>query len=596
MTLFSSFYTGVNGMNAQTEHTSSISNNIANINTVGYKKTNTVFSDLVITNTKPSNFGSGGVFTDTIRRVDQQGQLTQTASTTELGISGKGFFTVKSNDDPALPYLFTRNGTFSPDADGVLRNAAGFMLYGWPIDQNGNVAAGTTLDSLVPVDVNELENFHRQTTQAELSINLNASEAAINPDLLSPQQTLPINGAAAADFSRNFTVVDGDGVARDLTFEFRKITGPMATAASGATSLDYTMSLTDPTRFSDINVGDTFTVTVGATTQEYIIGAPAGAGQVRVDTLGDLSHEINNNFGGGTTLDMSLDSNGRIVFQAIDPTANMTLSNGIGTPLGTGVISNTLSMVTQSGNAPLTYTPQTTITGGAYPDQGNFPAIANQTDPSTRGWWEVTILTNDPANPTNPALPKVPISTGLMSFNSDGTLNAVADANGDMNITLNNINFDSGSTTDTTSMTIDVARFSQFSGDYNVIIQNHNGAEAGTLTNIDVTRDGRVVASFSNSEQFEIYQVPLATFMNPNGLKAMTGTVFAQTEEAGDLVIQAADSGGAGAIRSASVENSNVDLADEFAELIVSQRAFSANSKVVNTVDEMTQQLRQLKS
>ncbi|MCB9996513.1 MAG: flagellar hook-basal body complex protein [Rhodospirillales bacterium] len=592
MSLFSSLYTGVNGMNAQSQHTATISTNIANSTTVGYKKVDTVFHDLVVTKTSPAKFAHGGVFTDTIHRNDIQGALQQTAISTEIGISGGGFFAVKSNADADLDFLFTRNGTFSPDSEGIMRNAAGFVLYGWPIDELGNVAGGTTLDSLQPVDVDELNEIHRQTTAAEFSVNLDASEPATNPDLLFPQQSLPVNGVSASDFTRNFTVVDGDGVPRDLIFEFRKVPGPMATAATGTSALDYTMSLTDGSIFGGINAGDTFSVTVGAATQEYIIGAAAGPGQIRVDTIGELSNEINANFGGGDVLDMSLDADGRLVFQAVDPTANMSFAEIIGSPLSGG---GSLEMVTQFGNPPLNYTPQTSILGGDYPDQANFPAIANQTDPSTRGWWEVTILTADP-DLTDPTLAPVAISSGLMSFNSDGTLNATPNGNGNIELFLNNINFDDDSTTDTTSLTVDLSGFSQFAGAYNVIVQNHNGAEAGTLSGIQIGRDGRVIASFTNSEQFEIYQIPLATFVNPNGLESITGTVFAQTSEAGDLTMVEAGTGGAGVLNGATIENSNVDLADEFANLIVSQRAFQANSRVVNTVDEMTQQLRTLKS
>jgi flagellar hook protein FlgE len=145
-------------------------------------------------------------------------------------------------------------------------------------------------------------------------------------------------------------------------------------------------------------------------------------------------------------------------------------------------------------------------------------------------------------------------------------------------------------------MTVDMSGFMQFAGAYNVLTQNQNGVEAGILTGVDIERDGTIIASFSNGEQIPIYQIPLARFVNPNALEARSGTLFSQTEEAGDLVLAQAGGSEAGIIIASALEGSNVELADEFAKLIVSQRAFQANSRVISTVDEMTQQLRSLKS
>lgn len=569
MSLFTSLYTGVNGMNAQSKATGTISTNIANMTTVGFKKSDTVFHDLVVNNTRPAKFANGGVLTTQVQRIDRQGGMQQTGVATELAISGDGFFAVKAADDDAIPFLYTRNGTFSPDNEGVMRNAAGFILYGWPIDENGNVAAGTTTDSLEAVDVNELDAIFRTTTQAELSLNLNAAQQEINPQVTG--LPLPADDQAA-HFARNLTVIDDGGTPRQLIFEYRKIVGPMAYATAQTPDLTHLDSLTDPAVFGGINAGDTFTIDAGGASQEYIVGAPAGAGQVRIDTIGDLTNHINTTLGGGTALEASIDADGRLIFRMTDPTANLTFTEQVGTPLSGGA---------GTFNLPgLNFAPTVPLNGGAtYPGQGDLPAFANTTDPNSHGWWELTVRTENPLDPV--------VTQGLLNFNSNGSLNAAPGAG----IALNNIDFGGG----TASIAVDLTA-TQFSGTYNVIVADQNGAEAGTLIGVQVTPEGRVVASFTNGEQFDIYQIPLATFVNPNGLQAMTGTVFAQTQDAGELTMLAAGTGGAGILQAETVETSNVDLADEFANLIVSQRAFSANSRVVNTVDEMTQQLRQLKS
>ncbi|PJB73094.1 MAG: hypothetical protein CO093_01365 [Alphaproteobacteria bacterium CG_4_9_14_3_um_filter_47_13] len=584
MSLFSSLYTGVNGMNAQTQSTASISTNIANMTTIGYKKSDTVFHDLVVNNTQSARFANGGVLSKQVQRVDIQGALQQIQNSTSMGISGNGFFAVKSNDDPALQFLYTRNGTFTPDVNGVLRNEGGFVLYAWPVDANGNVSSSPTTSSLVPADVNELDSAFRTTTAANLTVNLNAAQEPFNTQILG--QPLPVNNQPV-HFARSITVYDGLGQARDITFEYRKITGPMASATSQTPGLDFLTSLTDPAIFPGISAGNSFTVSSGAGTQEYIIGAPAGAGQVRVNTIGELTNHINGSLGGGNAVTASINENGNLVFQANDPAVNLDFTETAGTPLS-GIGSLALPA--------LSFAPEVALNGGAlYPNQADFPAFSNITDPNTHGWWEVNITTADPADPNNPALPRVPITTGMVNFNSDGSMNAIPAASGNREIVLNNINFDSASGTEETSITVNT-NFSQFTGDFNVLSSGQNGAAAGTLNGVTITREGLVVASFSNGQTLEIFQVPLATFVNPNGLRAMSGTVFSQSQDSGDLIMNAAGTGGSGIIEAATVENSNVDLADEFANLIVSQRAFSANSRVVNTVDEMTAQLKQLKS
>lgn len=560
MSLFSSLYTGVNGLNAQSKQTASISNNIANVSTIGYKKTDTVFHDLVVNNTKPARFASGGVFTDTIRRIDRQGQLQQTASATELGISGGGFFVVRKSDDADAEYLYTRNGTFSPDSEGLLRNAAGFILYGWPVDEQGNVSAGNTLASLQAVDVDEFNNFHRQTSQVELSLNLNGAETPINTQVTG--QPLPAD-AEAAHFSRSVKVVDGTGTARNLTFEYRKVTGPMAYATSQALGLQYTDSLTDPGIFGGIADGDTFDVNGLAVT---IVAGPADTGANEAGTVGELIQVLRN-----AGYDATLTGDGRFLLRATDLTSNIDISASSAGVTG----ANGFSFF---GDPNTPYTP---IQAATYPDQGDLPALVNAVNPNPHGWWELTVRTDNAANPI--------VTQGLINFNSNGTLNTQPNA-----VMALDVDFDNAGAEDNTSLAVTLTA-TQFAGGYNVLVANHNGAEAGTLMGVNIDREGRVMAKFSNNETFQIYQIPLATFVNPNGLEARTGTVFAQTQDAGDLEITEAGIGGAGIIQSAAVEASNVDLANEFAELIVSQRAFQANSKIISTVDEMTQLLRQMK-
>src|SRR5690606_13898929 len=131
------------------------------------------FYSMVTTEGRSSRYSPGGVSVNRIQRVDQQGPIQSSVSSTDASISGNGFFPVKrdSDDSSLTEYLYTRNGQFSEDAQGFLRNSAGFYLYGWPIDSNGDLPSNQgDLTSLVPVDVAFLGGLTRPTTSAEVAV------------------------------------------------------------------------------------------------------------------------------------------------------------------------------------------------------------------------------------------------------------------------------------------------------------------------------------------------------------------------------------------------------------------------------------------
>ena len=127
MSLYGMMRTGVSGMNAQANRLSTVADNIANAGTTGYKRSSTEFSSLIIPNVT-GNYTSGGVTTSVRYATSQQGDLKYTTSTTDLAINGDGFFVVQ---DPSGKPFLTRAGSFVPDGDGRLVNAAGFYLMGY---------------------------------------------------------------------------------------------------------------------------------------------------------------------------------------------------------------------------------------------------------------------------------------------------------------------------------------------------------------------------------------------------------------------------------------------------------------------------------
>lgn len=594
MSLFGSLYTGVSGLSAQSQSTAMIANNIANVNTVGFKRSEAAFFALVTTEGRSTRYSPGTVQVDRIQRVTQQGPVQQSSSSTDTSISGNGFYPVKRDNDQSglSQYLYTRNGQFSENEQGFLTNTAGFYLFGWPLDQDGNLPANQgDLSSLVPVDVAFLGGLTRPTTSAELALNLNEAE----PDVRSADPTTMSHLTAAltapADFTRAITMYDTLGNGQDVTFEYVKVYGPQGTAASTINNLAATTNLT-----ADLGIapGSQFTIASdgGAVLRTYDVGvAGAPPGDVIVTTLGELVNDLNTNVPGITAF---LGNSGELVIQrdlfAGGAAQSVDLANvGAGTALaGLGLTagsftSNDLTGGAYDNGAPTDSPPYSEgdpLTGRVFPAMQYMPGDSLY---NPRGWWQVRVI--DPNQNV--------LTTGLINFTRNGTLNALPDASGNKDIELGGVDWGNGSAIQ--SISVDINRHSQFAGNYTVLFADQNGAELGLRTGVDIDRDGFVIARFSNGATSRLYKIPLVTFSNPNGLQEVSGTAYAETEESGEENLRAAGSGGAGYIEPSTLEMSNVDLADEFSKLIISQRAYSANTKIITTVDQMTEELLRLR-
>ncbi len=581
MSLFGSLYTGVSGLSAQSQSTAMISNNIANVNTVGFKRSEAAFFSLVTTEGRNTRYSPGTVSVSRIQRVNQQGPIQQSVSSTDTSISGNGFYAVKRDTDASglSPYLYTRNGQFSEDAQGFLRNTAGFYLFGWPLDVDGNLPSNQgDLTSLVPIDVAFLGGLTRPTSSADLALNLDSTNDG-DPDAL-----LANAGTAPADFTRSITMYDSLGNGQPVSFEFVKTYGPQGTAASSINSTTATTSLT-----ADLGIApaDQFTIDIDGTgapvllTLTVVAGTPAAPGEVQ--TIGDVINEIN---GAAIGVTAFLGNAGELVIQRDDfltAGQSLDLANvGAGTALaGLGLTAGSFAsddLTTGFGNGLPTDSPP--YSSGAFPAPQYLPGDSLY---NARGWWQVKAI--DPSNNV--------LSTGLLNFTPNGTINALPDSDGNIDIELTGIDWGNGSALQT--IEVDVSRFSQFAGNFTVLFADQNGAELGLRTGLDIDREGFVIARFSNGATSQLYKLPLVTFSNPNGLQEVSGTAYSETEDSGEENLREAGAGGAGFIEPSTLEISNVDLADEFAKLIISQRAYSANTKVITTVDQMTEDLLRLR-
>lgn len=132
------------------------------------------------------------------------------------------------------------------------------------------------------------------------------------------------------------------------------------------------------------------------------------------------------------------------------------------------------------------------------------------------------------------------------------------------------------------------------SGDFTTNYITQDGAKFGSYSGVSISEDGVVTALFDNGETRPIAILPLATFANPNGMEALTGNSWIETDYSGQAMLKQAGTNGAGEISSSSLEQSTVDLATEFSNMIVTQRAYSAATKIITTADEMLDELTRM--
>ncbi len=144
-------------------------------------------------------------------------------------------------------------------------------------------------------------------------------------------------------------------------------------------------------------------------------------------------------------------------------------------------------------------------------------------------------------------------------------------------------------------ITPDFSQITQFGEPATAVANSQDGYGAGVLKSFGIDANGVIVGSFSNGLDRQLGQIALATFANPAGLIKTGETLFKVSSNSGQAVIGAAGTGMRGSINSGALEMSNVDLSQEFTDMIVTQRGFQANSRVITTSDEMLQELVNLK-
>jgi len=241
-------------------------------------------------------------------------------------------------------------------------------------------------------------------------------------------------------------------------------------------------------------------------------------------------------------------------------------------PAGTLIKPTASTTATVAGNITASSTSSTLTLGATvYDDAGVSHPLSIQLVGSTPSFTvTVTDMTTPPGTPGTPS---------ALTFNADGTY-----ASGSASITI-------GANT----YAIDLTGTSNYGGPKSLAVTAVDGSSAGSLQQFQIDQDGTIIGVFSNQQKLALGKIAMANFTNPSGLEKMGMTAFVETSNSGLPQIGIAGSGGRGTLLGSTLEMSNVDLAQEFTNMIIAQRGFQANSRVITTSDQMLQELVDIK-
>lgn len=549
-----SLITGVSGLQSHQSMIEIVGNNLANLNTVGYKERSAVFSDVlyetlrggsggtqgVSGGTNPIQIGTGSVLSSTRTKL-KAGSLESTGGDLDLALDGDGYFVVNNGTSN----LYTRAGTFQIDKNGLLVDSG----TGYPVQRYGTV--GESSDDYPS---------YQTAGKSNINIPLGASVPGKATENITVSGNLPSSGALPT--------------AQVLSSAPFKVGG---VAATGSTTLNSLDAINTPYQTGDSILISGTDENGGAVSVSFAVTATT--------TMDDLLNAINGAFPNATA---SLAADGSLTLTADEPGVSflsMQLANGTGNT-GELKFSSVPMIVSEKGASGAT------IQGGApiYDAAGGVHTINYQFVKQSDGTWTMTAS----MDPSDGVLTDNQV-TGI-TFNPDGSFKGISGVGaGDGKLTaifagqtvpLNfNVVLNGGATSGNA--------LTSYSGDGSVS-SSTDGYGNGELTSVQVDSSGTVQGIASNGIQFPIAQIAIGTFRNPQGLNSVGGNFFTASLSSGDVQFSSAGTNGTGLIRSGQLEQSNVDIAVEFTRLIIAQRGFSANSRTITVTNDILQELNNL--
>ncbi|MBQ9235815.1 MAG: flagellar hook-basal body complex protein [Alphaproteobacteria bacterium] len=703
MSILGALQAGVSGLSAQSSAMGAVADNIANMNTIGYKNNNVSFSTLVTKQISSNKYSSGGVQPHSSQNISAQGLLSSVSSNTSLAISGAGYFVVNSSNLGDGTWAYTRAGDFSIDETGYLVNSGGYYAQAWSlmpwdgtttaatVEINGLVYmkaykndAGQTVyinDNIVDgtnmrgIDLSTIGGTATPTTQISFGANLPSSTrigdthsvSTLVYDSLGNPSNISLNyqKTAANAWGLNTSIPSGAAVVNlyntegliyssTAQMEFSTVPANGSTITIGSKTFTFT---TAPTATTDVDIssGELSTVMSNflsaiqlnvrdggrfAINNNSIVVTQSPTGdaldfdcsgclscvQSSADinqasglpsgkfTLSAIDNDIKNaayiDFTANPAADNSIVIDGITFIFADEPTGYSGNDVYVGSPSANDVVTNVKNLVKAIQNSKVAE-PERFVASGFTMEilpsatgsdiQIGTINLAGQSSSYVQGGSTKAITDPITNSFTYDSISQLGALTPAVMFNSDGTpknINIedmeVYWANGAQDMTGNiadgdgvKIKINMGNENTSSGLT-------SLSGNFNTSYINQDGATFGSYTGVTVSDTGIVTAVFSNGETVPIAIIPLAMFTNADGMEALNNNVWIATTESGTPLLTQAKSGGAGEIAASSLESSTVDLANEFSNMIIVQRAYSAAGKIITTADEMLQELTSL--
>ncbi len=558
MGIFGALTTAVSGLRAQSYALENISGNIANSQTTAFKRTDTSFTDL-IPDSLPSRQVAGAVISQSRATNTVQGDIQSASNSTYMALNGDGYFVVAmpSSSADGQPIfsgtdLYTRRGDFEIDKDGYLVNGAGYYLKLLPIDRNtGNVSGSVPevlplTNDILPARASTVIQYRGNLPKDPTPGLLNPNDFTADPRTAGSNVPFIVNGTAMTN-GGNLTN-SGTGGAGYVTDG-----GMISLTLNGGTQVD-------------------FTIDDGG-----------------INTLTDLMNAINDD----PSLDgitASITGGNQLVLTSDHPNNMLTVSGAAAAELGIASANPGVGGggVVQAADAQIFQ--ESSITGDAvtmYDAQGTpvnvqfrWAKIDAANSPNGVDTWNLFYMSDSTATGTEPMWTNVGQD---FTFGPNSILNPPIASTMINNMTvdgvaLGNITISHGAT-----------GFTQYADPNaqtaNILTLNQDGYAAGEVVRVQISDGGRITAFYSNGRMADIAEIPTVYFNADNMLKRLDGGAFATTFESGPPI-----PGAPGTIIGQSLEGSNTDIADEFTKLIVTQQAYSANTRIVSTADEMLQE------
>lgn len=538
-----SLYAGVSGIKNHQTKLDILGNNIANVNTVGFKGSRLTFADsfnqtLSTNNVSNNQFMNGkqvglGVGTNQVQTLFNQGMLEATGNITDLAIQGNSFFVLNDGGNQ----VYSRDGSFHFDANRNLVNNTGMNVKGWMADNLGQITVSETLEN-IQIDTN-MTSSPIATQNLRLSGNLSTANTATSSvwDLGEPLELS--SNASVTILDENTSLADIEQFSSDF--------------ANGSITLDLTGST-----LPDGSIPASTSITLNST-----------------DTIEDLNNQLETIFTG-----TSVSFTGANQIEIKD--------NNLGeSQLSISIAGSTYINSNQSVEG----IDASSVSASAviYDSLGEAHNLVFKFTPTTTDTWNWEVETPGNAN-------VVSGGRGTVQFDSNGNLvenSFTFDNLDDTSLTINDGQND-------ISLNIDVNGHNGISGlsangsMSTLSVFEQDGRATGIFENMFIENSGEVVAQFSNGDTRTIAQLAMATFKNPTGLEKAGGNSYTETNASGDVIIDSALNSNS-SIVSGALEMSNVDLANEFTDMIVSQRGFQASTKVVSTTDQILEEAINLK-